>query len=307
MATHLTSPVEVSLVGQGSSSAVSWPAIFAGAAAAAALSLILLVLGTGLGLAVISPWADSGASATVVSWSTILWIAFTAAASSSLGGYLAGRLRSRWLSVHNDEVYFRDTAHGFLAWAVATLLTAATLTSAVGTLLGAGAEGGAAVAAAGVKAAATAADAGSDDFGSALAYSVDSLFRAQATPSIAAQTPAASAATAGPGQQSDAAVASAKREMSGIFGNTLRSGPLPMEIDLQPPPSGARTGLSTQNRSESRRLRCRHRRSCKRRSDVQNRGDELSERGYLAVDFRFFAAGSFAPVSCHLRGLVAID
>ena len=37
-------------------SAVSWGAIFAGAAAAAALSLILLILGTGLGLSSVSPW-----------------------------------------------------------------------------------------------------------------------------------------------------------------------------------------------------------------------------------------------------------
>jgi hypothetical protein len=82
-------------------SAVSWPAVFAGAVAAAALSLILLVLGTGLGLSVVSPWAARGASAEAMSWSTILWISFCALASSGLGGYIAGRLRVKWPAVRS--------------------------------------------------------------------------------------------------------------------------------------------------------------------------------------------------------------
>ena len=112
------------------SSGVSWSAILAGAAAAAALSLILLVLGTGLGLSSMSPWSNQGASASAVGVSTILWLTFTQLAASGMGGYLAGRLRTKWASVHTDEVYFRDTAHGFLAWAVATIVTAAALSSA---------------------------------------------------------------------------------------------------------------------------------------------------------------------------------
>jgi hypothetical protein len=117
-------------------SAVSWAAIFAGAIAAAALSLILLVLGIGLGLTVVSPWTAPVPSETAMSWQTIGWITFTAFAASALGGYIAGRLRVRWPSTQLDEVYFRDTAHGFLAWAVATLLTAAVLTGAIGGILG---------------------------------------------------------------------------------------------------------------------------------------------------------------------------
>lgn len=142
--------------------AVSWAAVFAGAAGAAALSLILLVLGTGLGLASISPWTRN-AGATAITWPMILWLAFTALAASALGGYLAGRLRTRWPTTHPDEVYFRDTAHGFLAWAVATLVTAATLTATAGVILGAGA--------------ATVAATAERDGGSAPMYSVDSLFR----------------------------------------------------------------------------------------------------------------------------------
>ncbi len=122
-------------------SAVSWGAIFAGAAGAASLSLILLILGTGLGLSSVSPWAQSGVSASTLGVSSIIWITFTQLAAAALGGYLAGRLRTKWLSVPVDEVHFRDTAHGFLAWAVATLFTAALLTATISAVLGSTTEG----------------------------------------------------------------------------------------------------------------------------------------------------------------------
>src|ERR1700743_1127657 len=129
-------PVSDDLRGARPASAVSWAAILAGAAGAAALSLILLILGVGLGLSSVSPFAGSGASATTFGVSTIVWITLTQLAASGLGGYLAGRLRTRWASTHVGEVYFRDTAHGLLAWAIATLGTAAMLTSAIGGILG---------------------------------------------------------------------------------------------------------------------------------------------------------------------------
>src|SRR5690606_19669147 len=124
-------------------SAVSWGAIFAGATAAAALSLILLMLGTGLGMSSVSPWAQDGISATTFGVSTIIWITFMSITASGLGGYLAGRLRTKWVGVHTDEVYFRDTAHGLLAWAVATFATAALLTSVMGAIVGGGIKVGA--------------------------------------------------------------------------------------------------------------------------------------------------------------------
>ena len=108
-------------------SAVSWAAIEAGAAAAASLSLILLILGVGLGLSSVSPWARDGISAGAFGVSTILWLTLTQLFAAAMGGYLAGRLRTRWTEVHTDEIYFRNTAHGFVAWAVATLATAALL------------------------------------------------------------------------------------------------------------------------------------------------------------------------------------
>lgn len=121
-------------------SAVSWGAIAAGAAAGAALSLILLILGVGLGLSSVSPWVNEGISAERFGMSTIIWLTITQLLSSALGGYLAGRLRTKWVDVHNDEVYFRDTAHGFLAWAVASLATAILLTSVIASILSGGAS-----------------------------------------------------------------------------------------------------------------------------------------------------------------------
>jgi hypothetical protein len=199
------------------SGAVSWPAVFAGAIAAAALSLILLVLGTGLGLSVVSPWSTREPSAEAIGWATIGWIAFMALASSGLGGYIAGRLRVRWPSVHLDEVYFRDTAHGFLAWAVATLLTAAVLTSAIGTIVGAGAKVGAGVASAGAQAVGQAAQSMAAQSGGAqdLAYDIDPLFRG------AVGGPAAPAP--------DASFATTRDELARIFRNEMQGDALSVE------------------------------------------------------------------------------
>lgn len=175
--------VASTVVGNADDSAVSWSAVLAGAAAAAALSMILVMLGAGLGLASVSPWSYEGVSAETFGWATIGWISFTAFAASGLGGYLAGRLRRRWISVPGDETYFRDTAHGFLSWAVATLLTAALLTSTIAGMLGAGAKAGAAMAgtaattAAGGIAAAGAALTGGDDRTGTIEYYVDALLR----------------------------------------------------------------------------------------------------------------------------------
>ncbi len=125
---------------------VSWGAIIAGAACAAALSFILLILGFGLGLSAVSPWSNTGASLAAIGISSIIWVAFTQIAASGLGGYIAGRLRVRWVDVDTDEVYFRDTAHGLIAWSIATLAAAILLTSTITTVLGGGLKMGAEIA-----------------------------------------------------------------------------------------------------------------------------------------------------------------
>jgi len=210
-----------------SRSAVSWGAVFAGAAAAAALSLILLLLGTGLGLSSVSPWATEGIDASTFGVSSIIWITFMQLAASAVGGYLAGRLRTKWTDVHTDEVYFRDTAHGMLAWAVATLGTAALLSSVIGAILGGGVQAGAAAvgnaastAVSSVTAAGPQAEPGqparAGQTEGPMAYFVDSLFRAGAGDDRRDDRPP---------EQSAASVA----EVTRIFANGIRTGSLPNE------------------------------------------------------------------------------
>lgn len=134
MGTEVT--VDLPLRNESFSSGVSWSAVFAGAFVAAALSLILLALGAGFGLLSVSPWANVGASASTVGAVAIIWLIVIQILSSAMGGYLAGRLRTRWTTIHTDEVYFRDTAHGFLVWAVALVATAAFLTTAAVSMVG---------------------------------------------------------------------------------------------------------------------------------------------------------------------------
>jgi hypothetical protein len=139
--------VAVALDGHGqqprSKSAASWPSIIAGAFVAAAASLILVALGSGLGFASISPWPNHGATITAFAITTAIWLIVTQWISAALGGYIAGRLRTRWIGTHTHEVFFRDTAHGLVTWAVATILVAAI---AVGSFMSAAGTAGRAAA-----------------------------------------------------------------------------------------------------------------------------------------------------------------
>jgi hypothetical protein len=163
MATY-TETVVASPGVESSASAVSWGAIFVGAVVAAALSLLLLTIGSGLGLAAISPWQNEGASAESLGIGGAVWLAVMQLVSAAVGGYMAGRLRTKWVQLHTDEVFFRDTAHGFAVWAVGLVLTASVLASAatavVGGVAGAGAAGASATAMAAGTAAAAAGVAG---------------------------------------------------------------------------------------------------------------------------------------------------
>ena len=172
---------------ESSKSAVSWGAIIAGAVVAAAVSLILLALASGLGLASVSPWPNSGASLTTFSVMTAIGLIVVQWVASGFGGYVTGRLRTKWTGTHTHEVFFRDTAHGFIMWALSTVLVASLLASATASLVGAGAHGAAMVAsgaAAGGAGAAGSAMANSgappgtlSPVGSVSAYNVDTLFR----------------------------------------------------------------------------------------------------------------------------------
>jgi len=154
-------------------SGVSWAAIFAGGVTAAAMSILLLIFGAGLGLSSVSPWTGAGVSVTTFTVLAAIWLIIVQWVSSLFGGYMAGRLRTKWLNVHTDEVFFRDTAHGFLAWALGLLIVTAVLAAATTATIG-GAS----------RAAATlASDAGQNT------YYVDLLFRQNVNPSGTSATP----------------------------------------------------------------------------------------------------------------------
>lgn len=192
MAAEVAAPVE------SSSSAVSWGPIIAGAFAASTLTFILTLLGSGLGLTMVSPWSGESASLTTFAVSTAVWLVIVQWLSAGLGGYLTGRLRTRWVGIHTDETFFRDTAHGFLAWALATLLVVFVLGSALTAAIGTGVQAASTVAsgaALGASAGASA-NAGTDNATDATSYFVDALFR-----------PADPSRLAAPGAEGDAAAA----------------------------------------------------------------------------------------------------
>ena len=123
-------------------SAVSWSAILAGAAVTAGLSLILLAIGSGIGFSVVNPFS-SAATATTTKAATVagIYLTVTAVLASAVGGYLAGRLRHLWPGTHPHEAFFRDTAHGLVTWAVATVASAALLGTVTANLTGTAARG----------------------------------------------------------------------------------------------------------------------------------------------------------------------
>lgn len=180
---------------EAAASGVSWPAVFAGAFAAAALSLILLALGAGAGLSSLSPFSGAGVSTTAIGFGALIYLCITEIISSGVGGYLAGRLRTKWVDLHTDEVYFRDTAHGFLAWCVALVMSAAFLGAAAAGMVGASASSMNARAASNAGAADTAAL-------EANRYYIDSLFRGSKVGNAAEET-------------------AYKAEAAGVFAHTL--------------------------------------------------------------------------------------
>jgi hypothetical protein len=203
--------------GEPSVAGVSWAAVTAGAIVSCALTLVLIAFGLGLGLSVVSPWAGSGVSATTFKIGTGLYLVVIAMLSSSIGGYIAGRLRSRWIGVHSNEVYFRDTAHGFVAWALASVLGAVLLASPASSLLGGAASG------------ATQATASAASRSGPMDGYVDTLMRSD--------TPAAQSA----GNPGDS-----RGEIVRLFTNSLRNGGdlKPADRDYVSKVVAARTGMS---------------------------------------------------------------
>ncbi len=226
-ATGVAAPVE------SSRSAVSWGPIIAGAFAASTLTFVLMLLGSGLGLSMVSPWSNEGASLTTFAVSTAVWLVIVQWLSSGVGGYLTGRLRTKWVGVHTDETFFRDTVHGFMAWAVATLLVVFVLGSALTSAIGMGVQATSTIASGAAMGASAGATASADDASgsAATSYFVDSLFR-----------PADASRLAAPGAEGDAA---ASAQASRILVASAASGQMSEEDKTYLGQLvAARTGLS---------------------------------------------------------------
>ncbi|WP_017522648.1 hypothetical protein [Pusillimonas noertemannii] len=159
-------------------SAVSWGAVIAGAVIAAALSAMLITGGTGLGFLAVSPWENDGASGTTLAVGTIIWLFVSQIISYAVAGYVAGRLRTKWADARGDEIYFRDTAHGFLVWALSFVVALALLGSTAASIVSGTARAGASMAQTGATTlAASAAGGDSDEGGWSLDYFADALLR----------------------------------------------------------------------------------------------------------------------------------
>lgn len=203
-------------------SAASWPAIFAGAFVAISTSLVLFALGSGFGLAIVSPWPGHGVSAKGFTINAAIWLIVIQWVSAALGGYIAGRLRTKWVGTHTHEVFFRDTAHGFVTWSVATVVVASVLAGSVTSIVGGGMRALGGAASGGIQGAASGPPGSMTGMGmpggampgmpgggpsAAMTYDIDKLFRpASSTPGAAgAMGPGGAGAPAANGNAGGAA------------------------------------------------------------------------------------------------------
>jgi hypothetical protein len=217
-----TYPLDSRATAESSVSAISWPAIFGGAIVAASTTLILVLIGSGLGFALVSPWPNARASATTFTVVAGIWLIVVQWLSSGLGGYITGRLRTKWVRIHTHEVFFRDTAHGLLAWGLASVIGAMLLASAGSSAVGTSTRAAASVASGAAQGAGTAAA----PLAQQQAYDVDILFR---------------------GQKPDAAASGGdvRAETTRIFARALSNGDMPAaDRDYLTNVVAERTGLS---------------------------------------------------------------
>lgn len=187
----MVSPTQTHLAPEqlaGADPGVSWAAVFAGAAGAIVISMLLVLLGLGLGLTATSPWMEQGASSEGLGVSGVVWLIATQIIASALGGYLAARLRRRQSGYHDHETRFRDIAHGFMAWAVATLLATILIVGSAANLVGAGLQAGGALASGAMSSAGPMISSlGGQDAG----YFVDNLLRTEREPLASDEPPQA--------------------------------------------------------------------------------------------------------------------
>jgi hypothetical protein len=157
---------------------IEWGPAIAGALTAAAIGFVLVTFGAAIGLAVASTaptWRDSSATLQLLSGLYLLLVAILA---FGVGGYLAGRMRTR-LNGSSDEIEFRDGTLGLVVWAIAVILTALITWAGAQSLSRLGSPPNASQSVAGEN---------------LVAYDLDRLFRAERKPQSADLTQARSEA-----------------------------------------------------------------------------------------------------------------
>lgn len=200
---HFPEPGRLARVADESTrSAVSWGAVIAGAVIAAALGATLLTGGVGFGLLAVSPWENDGASTTTVAVGTILWMFFTHLVAYGIAGYVTGRLRTKWTEPRSDEIYFRDTAHGFIVWALSVVVSFVVYGFIIGSVVSGTVKAGTEAVSAVTAAAGQAASAG--ESGPSLDYFADALLRTD--------------------DMSQASEGDVRREVTGILSRSLVQG-----------------------------------------------------------------------------------
>jgi hypothetical protein len=217
---------------------VEWGAVFAGAVLAAALSFVLLTFGTAIGLSATSPWPGSGLSAKVIASIAVFWVMVQQIASVMVGGYVAGRMRSRWYET-GHEAEFRDGLHGALVWGVGVLISALLVFATAGAVTRTGAD-------LANKAAGSMASS-SDAMDTVLDTMLRQASTAQAAPGAPA-APGASAAQGTPTRQRAAASDETRAEISRVLASSVASGSItPENRTYLAQLVAQRTGISPQD------------------------------------------------------------
>jgi hypothetical protein len=191
---------------------VEWAPVLAGAVLASALSFVLLTFGTAIGLSVTSAWPGSGVSAKVLAGLAVFWVMVQQIGAFMAGGYVAGRMRSRWEHTDQDEVEFRDGLHGGLVWAVGIVIGAAML------MLTAGATARTAADIAGKAAASVASPANPMDL------TIDTLLRPTTEGGAARTTPAPAARPQGAAATATGGEAELRAEISRLLTRSAAAG-----------------------------------------------------------------------------------
>jgi len=115
---------------------VSWSAVIAGGLLAAAYSFLLLTFGSAVGLSLTSPFDYSDIDRSIAVIASALWLIWVQVSGFALGGYIAGRVRSRNPDATEHEVEVRDGLHGVLVWAAGLLLGVLLALATTGSIVG---------------------------------------------------------------------------------------------------------------------------------------------------------------------------